>query len=155
MLTCHMDINISLIQQKICCIACINWYNTKEVMVMIFNLDFESDEPIYLQLTHHIIRGIGTGQLKPGDPLPTVRDLARDIGINPMTVSKAYQKLKAEGYIVIERRRGAQIGPVTRREKGLSEETYLMLEKIVSECKAKQMDLKAVLDLVQSIFEDQ
>lgn len=120
---------------------------------MLFKIDFESEEPIYLQLTRHIIKGIGSGELEEGERLPTVRDLARDMGINPMTVSKAYQKLKAEGYLVMDRRHGAKIGSLQRREKGLSEESYAVLERVVSECRAKQMPLKEVLNLVQSIYE--
>lgn len=121
---------------------------------MLFKLNFESETPIYLQLTHHIIRGIGNGELEEGESLPTVRDLARDIEINPMTVSKAYQKLKAEGYIVIDRRHGAKIAPVQYRQRGLNEDSYLELEKIISECKAKEMSLKEIFALVESIYND-
>ncbi|WP_225446142.1 GntR family transcriptional regulator [Paenibacillus rhizovicinus] len=52
-----------------------------------------------------------TGQLEPQEKLPTVRQLAEDLGINTMTVNKAYSLLKQEGYIVIDRRHGAKVSP--------------------------------------------
>ena len=64
---------------------------------MIISLDMSSDVPIYLQLRNQIVTGIGKGELRAGDPLPSVRQMARDAGINTMTVNKTYQILKAEG----------------------------------------------------------
>ncbi|MBH8601255.1 GntR family transcriptional regulator [Thermoactinomyces sp. CICC 23799] len=74
-------------------------------------LDFESDEPIYLQLKHQIIAGIAKKELKPGDRLPSVRAMAADIGINLHTVNKAYQQLKQEGFILIHRQKGVVVHP--------------------------------------------
>ena len=65
---------------------------------MILKLDFQSETPIYQQICNQIILWISTGMLKPGERLPTVRGLAEEAGINSMTVNKAYQQLKAEGY---------------------------------------------------------
>ncbi|MBN3369462.1 GntR family transcriptional regulator [Clostridium botulinum] len=76
---------------------------------MILHIDFESQTPIYEQLKRQIIEGIAKGHLKTGDPLPSVRQLAEDIGINLHTVNKVYTILKAEGYVVIDRRVGAVI----------------------------------------------
>ena len=66
---------------------------------MIIELDMESDTPIYVQLRNQIVKGIGRGELKLGEKLPTVRQLADEAGVNSMTVNKTYQILKAEGYI--------------------------------------------------------
>ena len=74
---------------------------------MIIELDMNSSTPIYVQLRNQIVMGIGRGELKLGESLPTVRQLAQDIGVNTMTVNKAYQILKTEGYIKIDRRHGA------------------------------------------------
>lgn len=76
---------------------------------MILKLDLSSDTPIYQQIRNQIVLAVGTGQLKPGESLPTVRQLAADIGVNSMTVNKAYALLKSEGYLIIDRRKGAQI----------------------------------------------
>ncbi|GAE01843.1 GntR family transcriptional regulator [Clostridium botulinum B str. Osaka05] len=76
---------------------------------MILQIDFESQIPIYEQLKRQIIEGIAKGYLNPGSPLPSVRQLAEDIGINLHTVNKAYNILKLEGYVTIDRRVGAVI----------------------------------------------
>lgn len=74
---------------------------------MIIELDMSSSTPIYVQLRNQIVKGIGKGALKTGEKLPTVRQLASDAGVNTMTVNKAYQILKNEGFIRTDRRLGA------------------------------------------------
>ena len=74
---------------------------------MIIELDMSSSTPIYVQLRNQIVKGIGKGELKTGEKLPTVRQLASDAGVNTMTVNKAYQILKNEGFIRTDRRLGA------------------------------------------------
>ena len=76
---------------------------------MILTFDFSSDVPLYMQLRNQIVIGIAEGKLVPGEKLPTIRALADESGINMMTVSKAYQLLKQEGYIETDRRSGASI----------------------------------------------
>ena len=76
---------------------------------MIIKIDFESEEAIYIQLRNQIIMGIATDRIREGDSLPSVRQLAENIGINMHTVNKAYAVLKQEGYIKLDRRRGAVI----------------------------------------------
>ena len=76
---------------------------------MIIKIDEYSDVPIYMQLRNQIVMGISKGDLKSGEQLPTVRALALEIGINTMTVSKAYQLLKNEGYILTDRKNGARV----------------------------------------------
>ena len=70
---------------------------------------FNSDEAIYMQLRNQIIMGIATEQIKEGDALPSVRQLADEIGINMHTVNKAYSVLRQEGFIKLDRRKGAVI----------------------------------------------
>ena len=77
---------------------------------MILTLDFASDIPIYQQIRNAVVRAIADGQLQPGERLPTVRALAQEAGINSMTVNKAYQLLKQEGYITTDGRNGAAVG---------------------------------------------
>ncbi|MBQ7859024.1 MAG: GntR family transcriptional regulator [Faecalibacterium sp.] len=76
---------------------------------MLLRLDFGSDIPIYQQIRNQIVLGIGQGQLAPGQKLPAIRALADECGVNTMTVSKAYQLLKAEGYLRTDRRGGTVI----------------------------------------------
>ena len=76
---------------------------------MIIEIDFNSEEALYLQVRNQIIHGIATLQLQEGDELPSVRQMADEIGINMHTVNKAYTMLKQEGFIQLDRRRGAVI----------------------------------------------
>lgn len=77
--------------------------------MMLFRLDFQSAVPIYRQLRDQVVLAVAEGTLLPGEKLPTTRALAEDAGVNVMTVSKAYQLLKAEGYLTTDRRAGAVI----------------------------------------------
>ena len=76
---------------------------------MLLRLDFSGDMPIYQQIRNQVVTAIASGQLKPGEKLPTIRALAEECGINMMTASKAYQLLKSEGYITTGRRDGAVV----------------------------------------------
>lgn len=76
---------------------------------MFIELDLQSEVPIYTQLVEQIIEGMANGQLKPGDPLPSVRSLAADLGINLHTVNKAYQVLKQEGFLQVHRKQGVVV----------------------------------------------
>ena len=72
-------------------------------------IDFNSDEAIYIQLCNQIIVGIAADKIKEGDSLPSVRQIADDVGINMHTVNKAYSILRQEGFVKLDRRRGAVI----------------------------------------------
>ena len=76
---------------------------------MLVTIDFNSDEALYIQLRNQIIVGIATANIHEGETLPSVRQLAETIGINMHTVNKAYTVLKQEGYIKLDRRKGAVI----------------------------------------------
>jgi GntR family transcriptional regulator len=83
-----------------------------------FSITTGSAEPIYRQLAEQVKRRIAAGQFSAGDEMPSVRELAQALAVNPMTVSKAYSQLEAQG--VLERRRGlsmvvaARAGPPPR-----------------------------------------
>ena len=120
---------------------------------MILKFDFESNEPLYMQIRNQIVVGIGEGKLKPGEKLPTIRALAEESGINMMTVSKAYQMLKQEGFIVTDRRSGAM---VKKRETdtGVSENTLKALRISFSELRAAGLEKKEIMDLCEKIYEE-
>lgn len=91
---------------------------------MLIRLDLSGGAPIYQQLRDQVVVGIASGALRPGERLPTVRALAEELGVNMMTVSRAYQLLKAEGYITTGRRDGAMVcapasGPAEETVDGL------------------------------------
>ncbi|WP_313510880.1 GntR family transcriptional regulator [Enterococcus sp.] len=78
---------------------------------MIFSIETQSNQPIYQQLREQIIIGIAKGELRSGELLPSVRQLASEIGINTMTISKAYNSLKEEGLLITDRRKGTAVAP--------------------------------------------
>ena len=88
---------------------------------MIIEIDFNSDEAIYVQLCNQIILGIATSQFREGEQLPSVRQLAETIGINMHTVNKAYSILQQDGFVKIDRRRGAIIAIDINKLKAIKE----------------------------------
>ena len=83
------------------------FYIQKRGVLVILRIDFDSEVPIYIQIKNQVIEGIAKGEIEKDEELPSVRSLAEDIGVNMHTVNKAYNILKEEGYIRIDRRKGA------------------------------------------------
>lgn len=119
---------------------------------MIIRLDTGSSIPIYVQLRNQIVTGIGRGELKEGERLPTVRQLAEDAGVNTMTVNKTYQLLKIEGFITIDRRRGATVAPVRQWDEKYREKLEAELELLSAEARMKGMEQTEFLMLCEQIF---
>ena len=113
--------------------------------------DFESKTPIYQQLRDQIVVGIAEGKLSPGEKLPTIRALADESGINMMTVSKAYQMLNNEGYIVTDRRKGTLISNKAK-ESPVKEETLKELRVLISELQLSGLSLDEVLTLCKEYY---
>lgn len=122
---------------------------------MIIAINDASDIPIYLQIRNQIVQGISDGRLLPGEQLPTVRALALEIGINSMTVSKAYQILKQEGYIYTDRRSGARIRESFRQQTGLSESNLELLKQIISEAKIQGMSKDDFLRECEFLYQEE
>lgn len=119
---------------------------------MIIELDMNSSTPIYVQLRNQIVMGIGRGELKLGESLPTVRQLAQDIGVNTMTVNKAYQILKTEGYIKIDRRHGAIVSDNIDMDIVFREKLENELELLLSEAAINGMDKRDFLSMCNEIY---
>ena len=120
---------------------------------MLIEVDFNSDEAIYVQLQNQIIMGIATEMIKEGDTLPSVRRLADNIGINMHTVNKAYSILKQEGFIQLDRRRGAVIAIDVDKARALlkfEEQLRILLAK---GC-CKNITREEVHTLVDEIFDE-
>ncbi len=100
---------------------------------MVICINESSEIPIYQQIRNQIVLGISDGRLQPGEQLPTVRSLAEEIGINSMTVNKAYTLLKQEGYIYTDRRNGAHVKTSFEQTKKLSSSSEALLQQIISE----------------------
>jgi len=76
---------------------------------MEIRIDPDSAVPIYLQIVHSIKHQVATGRLKPGEQLPTVRELATDLRINPNTVARAYDLLDSDNVITTQQGRGTYV----------------------------------------------
>lgn len=122
---------------------------------MIIKINMQSDTPIYLQLRNEIVKGIGQGILEPGESLPTVRQMANDLGVNTMTVSKAYQLLKTEGYLETDRRKGTTIAypdSSASPNHAFAEKLEDELELLSAEAKFHGIDQTDFLELCRKIF---
>lgn len=120
---------------------------------MVIEIDFNSDEALYLQLRNQIIMGIATSQFHEGDSLPSVRQLADAIGINMHTVNKAYTVLKQEGYVKVDRRKGAIIAIDEDRMRTLGE-LKKELQVILAKSSCKNISKEEIYELIDEIYED-
>lgn len=120
---------------------------------MIIEIDFNSDVALYLQLRNQIILGIATSRIREGDELPSVRQLANEIGINMHTVNKAYTVLKEEGFVKVDRRKGAVISIDTNRIEAI-EELRRDLRVSLAKGSCKNISREEVHALIDEIYED-
>lgn len=120
---------------------------------MVIEIDFNSEEALYLQLRNQIVLGIASAKFQEGDALPSVRQLADDIGINMHTVNKAYTVLKQEGFVKVDRRKGAVIALDADKLTSLremDENLRVILAKGI--CKGVSRD--EVYQMIDEIYEE-
>ena len=120
---------------------------------MVIEIDFNSDEAIYVQLMNQIILGIATSRLQEGDPLPSVRQLADTIGINMHTVNKAYSLLRQEGFVTIDRRRGAIIAVDENKIKAMEEMKENLIVALAKGC-CRNVSREEVHGLIDEIYDE-
>ncbi len=119
---------------------------------MYISIDFNSNEALYLQLRNQIILAIVKAELREGENLPSVRELADTIGINMHTVNKAYAVLRQEGYLRLDRRRGAVVAVDMDKVKAtmqLAETLDLLLAQAI----CKKVERQDVHELVDQIYD--
>ena len=117
---------------------------------MLLHLDCSQEIPIYQQIRNEIVLGIASGKLAPGTQMPSIRALAETLGVNMMTVSKAYTQLKQEGYLLADRRAGTVVAPC--RTGVMHQSARAALEMAVSEARAAGVPLETVLDLCRRAY---
>ena len=120
---------------------------------MILEVDFNSEEALYIQLRNQIIVGIATNRLKEGESLPSVRQLAESIGINMHTVNKAYTVLKQAGFVKVDRPRGAVIAIDADRISDL-EQMRESLRVILARASCRNISREEVHALIDEIYEE-
>ena len=120
---------------------------------MLIEIDMHSSIPIYKQLKTAIISGILSGRLNEGDGLPSIRQLASDLGINLHTVRKVYEMLCEEGYIRIHRSKGAEVcRPPKLYEEDLTVFKSLLLP-IIIELRARNIGQEYYEELMNELWE--
>ncbi len=119
---------------------------------MIIEIDFQSDEAFYVQIQNQIIMGIATDVLREGDVLPSVRQMADMVGINMHTVNKAYSMLRQEGFIQLDRRKGAVICLDMDKAKDLLK-LKDTLELLLARSSCKNITREEVHLLVDEIYD--
>jgi GntR family transcriptional regulator len=118
---------------------------------MLLQIDHHSGVPIYRQVIDQIRRQILAGQLPEGEQLMSVRDLAGQLSVNPMTISKAYTMLEMEG--LVERRRGVGLFAARVRKDQKSQTKTQMLEQVLSRAVATAIQLDISQEQVQELTE--
>lgn len=120
---------------------------------MAWNLD--SDRPIYLQIVEIIQRQIVSGYYKPGDRLPSVRELAGEASVNPNTMQKAFSELERNGLVVTQRTTGRTVTEDTEMiaeiRNNMAQE---QIQAFFHQMKALGYETKEVISLIQNICEE-
>ena len=120
---------------------------------MVIEIDFSSDEAIYIQLTNQIIMGIATARLEEGDTLPSVSQVADTVGSIMHTVNKAYSLLRQEGFVTIDRRKGAVISIDVNKRKALEDLKQNLSVALARGC-CKNVSREEVHQLIDEIFDE-
>lgn len=122
---------------------------------MLIEIDFNSPQAIYIQLRNQIVMGIAQEELRDGDSLPSVRSLASTLGVNMHTVNKAYAMLRSEGYLILDRRRGAVIQVEVENKDHEIEKINRNMRMVVAQaiCKGiSRTEMHAVIDEMYDHF---
>ena len=114
-------------------------------------IDFNSDEAIYMQITNQIIMGIAKRQICDGDQLPSIRNMADEIGINMHTVNKAYTVLRQAGYVKLDRRRGAIVSVDVDKIEAI-EEIRRELSVTLAKAGCMHISKEEIHELVDEIY---
>ena len=121
-------------------------------MQVIFQLEPSSSVPIYRQIIDQVQRLAASGQLQPGDRLPSTRQIAETLAINPMTVSKAYSLLEHEGIVVRERGMGMVIADERHNPEALLRPA---LKDLIQQAHQLSISRNRVMQLLRAQWEDE
>jgi DNA-binding transcriptional regulator YhcF (GntR family) len=121
---------------------------------MIIEIDFNSEEAIYIQLRNQIVMGIATEELRSGENLPSVRQMANHLGVNMHTVNKAYGILRQEGYVTLDRRRGAVVSVQTEKKQQEVEAMNLELRKMIAQAICKEITKDEMHNMINQLYDE-
>lgn len=123
----------------------------------LFSIATGSSEPIYRQLVDQAQRLVAGGQLAPGDAMPSVRDVAQALALNPMTVSKAYGILELEGVLTRKRGMGMLVADAPKGSHSVASRIELLrptLERAAREARQLELDHDTVLSLFIKLLKE-
>lgn len=121
-------------------------------MNMLLEVDFNSDQAIYIQLRNQIIVGIACSDIQDGESLPSVRQLAQILGVNMHTVNKAYAILREEGYLKLDRRKGAVVSVDANEKTKQLEELEESLQILVAQAICKGVTREELYQLIGHVY---
>lgn len=121
---------------------------------MILQIDVNSEKPLYTQIYESILLGIATGELAPGTSLPSVRQLGGELGVNLHTVNKSYRLLAQDGFVVINKKKGAFVAMNFSIDKNGLEDLRNALTILLAKAHIKGLSQEEMQNLVQSITEN-
>ncbi len=121
---------------------------------MIIQIDFNSNEAIYMQLRNQIIIGIAQDKIKAGESLPSVRQLADTLGVNMHTVNKAYSLLKSDGYLTLDRRKGAVVCVSVDTKPQNLEMMNIGMRMMVAEAICKDISLAEMHQIISDMYKE-
>ena len=120
---------------------------------MLIEIDFNSPEAIYIQLRNQIVMEIAQDRLHDVDSLPSVRNLAKDLGVNMHTVNKAYAILREEGYLKLDRRKGAIVSVEKNRKEAELEKINNYMQMIVAQAICKEITKEEMKQIVGEMYD--
>ena len=120
---------------------------------MLIEIDFNSPEAIYIQLRNQIVMEIAQDRLHDGDSLPSVRSMANILGVNMHTVNKAYSVLRQEGFLRLDRRKGAVIALDVDKMQAIEELRSSLRVSLAKAC-CKNITEDEIHSMVDEILKD-
>jgi len=130
-----------------------SYYNITEVIKLWFSIDFNSHTPVYQQIKDKIKENIITENIKEDEFLPSIRNLAKDLGVNLNTVSRAYRELVSEEVLKVERGRGYK--PKNVDEDLFFKEKIEKFKKSVEMCKSSGIKKSKLSSILENIYKNE
>ena len=118
---------------------------------MLVTLDNRDVRPLYLQIMDEIRRAIVVGKLKPEDPLPSVRDLASELVINPRTVSQAYQELEREAVVYVKRGQGTFVAPIRKNSRERQNLARAVAKRTLIDARRSGLDVDELIATLREV----
>jgi GntR family transcriptional regulator len=121
--------------------------------MLLMNIDTRDARPLYLQIKDEVRRALVAGTLRPDDPVPSVRELASQLVVNPRTVLQAYQELEREGILYVRRGQGTFISPEVRADRrGLARD---VAKRALLDARRSGLNVDELIETIRSVAADE